>query len=78
MEESKTSRWSLVLDADQTVCAVRDLLERQCPSRPRDRMAELGRIASNDFGGRVVRNMITSLYIARRARRTGLPQALRR
>lgn len=30
-------------------------------------LAELGRVARNDFGNRVIRNMITSLYIARRA-----------
>jgi hypothetical protein len=30
-------------------------------------LAELGRIARDKFGGRVVRNMTTTLYIARRA-----------
>ena len=30
-------------------------------------LAELGRIARDKFGGRVVRNMTTSLYLARRA-----------
>jgi hypothetical protein len=29
-------------------------------------LAELGRIARDEFQGRVTRNMITSLYIARR------------
>jgi hypothetical protein len=30
-------------------------------------LAELRRVARDEFGGRVVRNMTTSLYIARRA-----------
>jgi hypothetical protein len=30
-------------------------------------LAELGRVARDKFGGRVVRNMTTSLYIARRS-----------
>jgi hypothetical protein len=30
-------------------------------------LAELGRIARDEFGGRIIRNMTTSLYVARRA-----------
>jgi hypothetical protein len=65
--ESRTSQWSLVLDADQTVALYATY--SNVNARP-DRvtvLAELGRIALNEFGGRVVRNMTTSLYIAHRA-----------
>ena len=59
-------RWSLVLDADQTVALyatysnVTARLDREAV------LAEIGRIA-RDVMNRVVRNMTTSLYIARRA-----------
>lgn len=65
--ESTTSRWSLVLDADQTVALyatysnVIARLDREAV------LAEIGRIARDVFINRVVRNMITSLYIAQRA-----------
>jgi SAM-dependent methyltransferase len=65
--EDRTSRWSLVLDADQTVSRyatysnVIARLDREAV------LAEIGRIARNVFMNRVVRNMTTSLYIARRA-----------
>ncbi len=65
--EDRTSRWSLVLDADQTVSLyatysnVIARLDREAV------LAEIGRIARNVFMNRVVRNMTTSLYIARRA-----------
>ena len=65
--EGQTSRWSLVLDADQTVALyatysnVTARLDREAV------LAEIGRIARDVFMGRVVRNMTTSLYIARRA-----------
>lgn len=61
------SRWSLVLNADQTVALYATY--SNISARP-DReavLAELGRIAREQFGGRVVRNMATSLYLARRA-----------
>jgi trans-aconitate methyltransferase len=65
--EHKTSQWPLVLDADETVALYATY--SNINARP-DRgavLAEVGRIAREDFENRVVRNMITSLYIARRA-----------
>jgi SAM-dependent methyltransferase len=65
--ENRTSRWSLVLDADQTVALyatysnVSARLDREAV------LAEIGRIARDLFMNRVVRNMTTSLYVARRA-----------
>ncbi|MDK1373427.1 MULTISPECIES: class I SAM-dependent methyltransferase [unclassified Sinorhizobium] len=65
--DNLTSRWSLVLDADQTV-ALYSTYSNVLALPDRDTvLTELGRIARAEFGGRVVRNMITSLYIARRA-----------
>jgi SAM-dependent methyltransferase len=64
--ESRMSRWSLVLDADQTVALYATY--SNVNTRP-DReivLAEIGRIARDAFADRVVRNMTTSLYIARR------------
>lgn len=65
--EHKTSRWPLVLDAEQTVAlyaTYSNVIARpDCAAV----LAELGRIARDDFENGVVRNMTTSLYIARRA-----------
>ncbi len=65
--ESKTNRRPLTLDAEQTVAlyaTYSNIIARpDCEAV----LAELGRIARNQFGGRVVLNMTTSLYIARRA-----------
>jgi SAM-dependent methyltransferase len=58
--------WSLSLDADQTVALYSTYSNI---SRRRDRsavLAELRRIAVEEFGGRVIRNMITSLCVAKR------------
>ncbi len=66
--ESRTSQWPLVLDADQTVALYATY--SNVNARP-DRAAiltELGRIARDTFKDRVVRNMTTSLFIARRSR----------
>jgi SAM-dependent methyltransferase len=65
--ESQTGRWPLVLDANQTVALYATY--SNVSVRP-DRAAvltEIGRIARDVFANRVVRNMITSLYNARRA-----------
>ena len=65
--ENRTSRWSLVLDADQTVALyatysnVTARLDREAV------LAEIGCVARDVFMNRVVRNMTTCLYIARRA-----------
>jgi hypothetical protein len=64
--ENRTSQWSLVLDADQTVALyatysnVTARLDREVI------LAEIGSVARDVFMNRVVRNMTTSLYIARR------------
>ncbi len=65
--EHHTSRWSLVLDHRRTMALYATY--SNVNARP-DRaavLAELGRIAREEFGGEVVRNMTTRLYIARRA-----------
>jgi SAM-dependent methyltransferase len=64
--ENWSSAWSLSLDADQTVALYSTFsnISRRC-----DRsavLAELRRIAAEQFGDHVVRNMITSLSIAKR------------
>ncbi|WP_343206426.1 MULTISPECIES: class I SAM-dependent methyltransferase [unclassified Brucella] len=58
--------WSLVLDAKQTVALYATYSNVNARSDCKAVLAELGRIAREDFGNSVVRNMITSLYIARR------------
>lgn len=64
--ENKTSQWPLVLDADQTV-ALYATYSNVTARLDRDAvLAEIGRIARDVFTNRVVRNMTTSLYIARR------------
>ena len=65
--ESRTSQWSLVLDADQTVALYATYSNVNARPDREAVLAELGRIALNEFEGRVVRNMTTSLYIAHRA-----------
>ena len=60
--------WELVLDADQIVAlyATYSNITALPPDERREVLAELRRIPEQDFGGRVVRNMITILYTARR------------
>lgn len=65
--ENLTSRWSLVLDPEQTVALYGTYSDVNVRTDRDGVLAELGRIARHDFGGRVVRNMTTSLYVARRA-----------
>ncbi len=65
--ENMTSRWSLVLDADQTVALYATYSNVNARSDREAVLAELGRIARDGFGDRVVRNMTTSLYVARRS-----------
>jgi len=64
--EHRTGTWSLELDAEQTVNLYATY--SNITIRP-DREAvleELGRIAREEFDGRVIRNMVTSVYMARR------------
>lgn len=64
--EHRTDAWSLVLDADQTA-ALYATYSNINIRKDRDAvLAELRRIAEDEFHGRVTRNMVTSLYIARR------------
>jgi len=64
--EYKITEWPWVLDAGQTVALYSTFSNIKI--RPdRDKvLAELGRIATEQFDGRVTRNMATCLYIARR------------
>jgi SAM-dependent methyltransferase len=64
--ESHQSAWSLVLDATQTVALYASYSNvSQRPDREAV-LAELGRIAREEFGNRVTRNVTTTLYLARR------------
>jgi SAM-dependent methyltransferase len=75
--EYRVSHWPLLLDADQTVALYATF--SNVSARP-DRtvvLSELGRIARNVFGNRVVRNMTTGLYIARRTGRRFASRRLR-
>jgi hypothetical protein len=59
-------RWPLILNAEQTVALYATYSNISArPDRERV-LCELGRIARDEFGGRVIRDMTTSLYIARR------------
>ena len=62
----QTSHWPLYLTADQTV-ALYATYSNVVAMPDFDRvLAELHRVAETQFGGRVVRNMTTILYLARR------------
>jgi SAM-dependent methyltransferase len=63
----RTSRWSLVLNADQTMALYGTYSNVNIRPDRAALLAEIGRIARDEFGGRVIRNMTTSLYIARRS-----------
>lgn len=66
--DHSVSRWPLILDAEQTV-ALYATYSNVTAHPDRDHvLTEIGRIARDEFGGRVIRNMTTSLYIARRSR----------
>ncbi|MGH6956076.1 MAG: class I SAM-dependent methyltransferase [Caulobacteraceae bacterium] len=61
-----TSHWPLVLDADETVALYATYSNIAVRPDRAEVLAELRRIAQVEFGGRVVRNMTTILYLARR------------
>ena len=65
--DNKTSRWSLTLDAEQTVALYATYSNVNARSDRMAVLAELGRIARERFENSVVRNMMTSLFIGRRA-----------
>jgi SAM-dependent methyltransferase len=65
--DSRMSTWTLELDPDQTVALYATYSNITVRSDRDAVLAELGRVARGKFGGRVERNMTTSLYIARRS-----------
>jgi hypothetical protein len=64
--EHRTSAWSLVLDPDQTVALYATYSNINIRPDRETVLAELRRIAREEFQGRVTRDMVTSLYVARR------------
>ncbi len=64
--EHRTCAWSLVLDPDQTVGLYATYSNVNIRPDREAILAELRRIARDEFQGRVTRNMVTSLYVARR------------
>jgi len=65
--ETLASQWSLTLTADQTIALYATYSNVNARPDCEEVLAELGRIARDEFGDHVVRNMITRLYIAQRA-----------
>jgi len=64
--EHRTEPWALTLDADQTVALYATYSNINIRSDREAVLAELGHIARTKFNNRVTRNIVTSLYIARR------------
>ena len=64
--DHRTSAWSLVLDADQTVALYATYSNINIRPDRDTVLTELHRIARDEFHGCVTRNMVTSLYVARR------------
>jgi SAM-dependent methyltransferase len=64
--EHRTGAWSLVLDPDQTVALYATFSNVSLRPDREAVLTELGRLARDEFHGRVTRNMVTSLYTARR------------
>jgi SAM-dependent methyltransferase len=64
--DHRAAAWSLVLDPDQTVALYATYSNINIRPDRGAVLIELGRIARDEFQGRVTRNLITSLYTARR------------
>ncbi len=64
--DHRTSAWSLVLDADQTVALYATYSNINIRPDREAVLTELHRVARDEFHGCVTRNMVTSLYVARR------------
>ncbi len=64
--EHRASAWSLLLDPDQVVQLYSTYSNINIRPDREAILSELGRIARDKFQGVVTRNMITSLYMARR------------
>jgi SAM-dependent methyltransferase len=61
-----SNSWSLELNVEQTVNLYATYSNITIRLDRESVLAELARIARQDFGGKVIRNMVTSLYIAQR------------
>jgi SAM-dependent methyltransferase len=68
--EHRTSAWSLVLDPDQTAALYATYSNINIRPDRVDVLTELRRLARDEFHGRVTRNLVTSLYVARRRPRS--------
>jgi SAM-dependent methyltransferase len=64
--EHQRQAWSITLDPDQVMALYGTYSNINIRSDRAAVLAELGRIAREEFNGHVTRNLITSLYIARR------------
>jgi hypothetical protein len=64
--EHISSTWSLTLDADETVALYGTYSNINVRPDRQAVLTELGRIAREQFADKVVRNMITCLYVAQR------------
>jgi len=65
MIQHRRETWTLTLDAEQTVALYATYSNINIRPDKDAVLAELGRIARTEFGGRVTRNIVTSIYIAR-------------
>lgn len=66
--EHRMSAWSIDLDPDQTVALYSTYSNVNIRPDRQNVLAELHRVARDEFHGRVTRNVVTSLYVARRQR----------
>ena len=64
--DHRISPWSIDLDPEQTIALYATYSNISIRSDRKAVLAELGRIAREMFNGHVIRNMTTSLYLARR------------
>jgi hypothetical protein len=64
--EHLTRPWELILDSDQSVALYSTYSNINIRPDREAVLTELGRIARDEFHGRVTRNMVTTLYVARR------------
>jgi SAM-dependent methyltransferase len=64
--DHRSSAWSLILDPDQTVALYATYSNVNIRPDREAVLTELGHVARDEFDGRVLRNMVTSLYVARR------------
>jgi SAM-dependent methyltransferase len=64
--EHHSNAWLLELDPEQTVALYATFSDINAREDQQMVLTELGRIARDEFQGRVTRNMTTSLYIAQR------------